>query len=275
MKWQVCHGETMSKDVFFRTLSEQCYVHVPFKVPHGAVDLAVAAFFRFLQAPAAIKTHIDFSIAPLHRRGDVGYKHRLATDDIYNDDKEFFHYHPAIESHYADFLCENPVVADLIQRARPLWDATATTVRETLTRFEKHSPGIVNRVFDTTNPHILLRFLKYDWTDSGRNLAKPHFDAGSCTLAIAESTQGLRIGRDADTLSLVNHRPGQAIFMFSSNYRQLLQNDAFQPGWHDVIQIDDTLKGRPFSRWAIVAFIEAHGVKALSRNETHKWALNG
>lgn len=262
----------MSGEVFFSTLSKHGYVHVPFEVPPGTIDLAVASFFRFLQAPTAIKTHIDFTIAPEHRRGDVGYKHRVASENIYNDDKEFFHYHPAIEKHYADFLQDHPVVADFLQYARPLWNATAATVRETLTRFEKDSPGIVNRVFDTENPHILLRFLKYDWPNSGRQLAKPHFDAGSCTLAIAESTEGLRIGRDPETLRLVNHQSGRAVFMFSSNYRQLLQNDNFQPGWHDVIQIDETRKGRPFSRWAIVAFIEAHGVKALSRNETHKWA---
>jgi hypothetical protein len=42
-------------------------------------------------------------------------------------------------------------------------------------------------------------------------------------------------------------------------------------GWHDVIQLNETLIGKPFARWAIVAFIEGHDVEALPRSETHKW----
>jgi hypothetical protein len=38
-----------------------------------------------------------------------------------------------------------------------------------------------------------------------------------------------------------------------------------------VIQLDESVIGKPFARWAIVAFIEAHGVEALSRSETHNW----
>ncbi len=43
------------------------------------------------------------------------------------------------------------------------------------------------------------------------------------------------------------------------------------PGWHDVIQLDETRVGKPFARWAIVAFIDGHGVEALPRTETHRW----
>jgi len=126
-------------------------------------------------------------------------------------------------------------------------------------------------VFETEHPHILVRFLKYDWQSSGKYLAKPHFDSGSCTLAIAESDAGLRIGSCPDDLQLVEHKTNQAIFMLSSNYRQLLNADTLSAGWHDVIQLDETRIGQPFARWAIVAFIEAQGVDALPRTETHKW----
>jgi hypothetical protein len=52
-----------------------------------------------------------------------------------------------------------------------------------------------------------------------------------------------------------------------------MNTDKLFPGWHDVIQLDETLIGKPFARWAIVVFIEAHGVEALPRTETHKWLL--
>jgi hypothetical protein len=65
----------------------------------------------------------------------------------------------------------------------------------------------------------------------------------------------------------------QAIFMLSSNFKKVMDTDKFKPGWHDVIQLDKTLIGQPFARYAIVAFIEADGVDALSRDETHKWYI--
>ena len=58
--------------------------------------------------------------------------------------------------------------------------------------------------------------------------------------------------------------------MISSNFKKILNDSRFLPGWHDVIQLDERLISKPFSRWAIVAFVEADGVEALPRSETHK-----
>ena len=60
--------------------------------------------------------------------------------------------------------------------------------------------------------------------------------------------------------------------MLSSNFKTVLDTQDLSAGWHDVIQTDETLIGQPFARWAIVVFIEAAGVKALPRTETHKYA---
>jgi hypothetical protein len=74
----------------YQTLQEQFYMSIPFPLERTAIDQAVQAFFKFLGESEDVKTHIDFSIAPQHRRGDVGYKHRHAEDHVYNDDKVFF-----------------------------------------------------------------------------------------------------------------------------------------------------------------------------------------
>jgi hypothetical protein len=116
-----------------------------------------------------------------------------------------------------------------------------------------------------------LRFLRYSWSKSGKYLAKPHFDAGSFTLAIAESEPGLRIGSCPENLQLVAHKEKEAIFMLSSNFKKLMDTDQLSPGWHDVIQLNETIIGKPYARWAIVAFIDGHDVEALPRSETHKW----
>ncbi|MCP4922940.1 MAG: hypothetical protein GY915_02775 [bacterium] len=116
-----------------------------------------------------------------------------------------------------------------------------------------------------------LRFLRYDWQSSGKFLAKPHYDAGSFTLAIAESGPGLRIGAGPATLQSVEHKPEEAIFMLSSNFKKVIESSGLSAGWHDVIQLDETSLGNPSSRWAVVAFIEGHSLEALDRIETHKW----
>lgn len=254
-----------------KNLQEQFYVNIPFLISSDIIDDAIQAFFKFLNEPDDVKNHIDFSIAPKHRRGDVGFKHRDPSDHIYNDSKAFFHFHPALFDQYADFLKANPVVNDFVIKAKPIWDLTYATVKEILTAFEPEFPGVVDKVFNTDCPHLLLRFLKYDWDESGEYLAKPHFDAGSCTLAIAESCTGLRIGSCPENLQLISHKPGNAIFMLASNFEKMMNTTELSPGWHDVIQLDKTLIGKPYARWAIVAFIEAHDVEALPRSETHKW----
>lgn len=253
------------------SLQEKFYANIPFPMPRSAIEEAVQAFFKFLHEPNDVKEHIDFTIAPEHRRGDVGYKHRDPGDHIYNDSKEFFHYHPALLERYKDFLKAHPVVKDFASKAQPIWNLAYQTVDSILKTFEPRYPGICDRIFKTEHPHILLRFLKYDWQKSGKYLAKPHYDAGSFTLAIAESCEGLRIGSCPDNLKPVEHIEENAIFMLSSNFQKVAETDQLSPGWHDVIQMDETLIGRPFARWAVVAFIEGHGIEALPRSETHKW----
>ena len=117
----------------------------------------------------------------------------------------------------------------------------------------------------------MLRFLKYNWQSSGKYLAKPHYDAGSFTLCLAESDPGLRIGRGPNDMKPVHHAENQAVFMLSSNFKKIMDGDSFSAGWHDVVQTNEDLIGKPYARWAIVAFIEAHDIEACSREETHKW----
>lgn len=263
---------SITLEEIYKALQQQSYVNVPFPITQSAIDAAILAFLKFLDEPESVKTHIDFTIAPKHRRGDIGYKHRDPNDHIYNDSKDFFHFHPAIFEKHADFLHEHPAVQDFMLKASPIWDLTYQTVSSILKTLDPKFPGIYDSVFKTDKIHLMLRFLKYDWQTSEKHLAKPHFDAGSFTLAIAESCPGLRIGSGPETLKLVEHKKGNAIFMLSSNFQKVMKTDALSAGWHDVIQLDETFIGKPFARWAIVAFIEAYGVEALPRTETHKWA---
>ncbi len=263
-------GVNLDIDEIYNALQKYAYADIPFPLDRSQIEEAVQAFFKFLEEPENIKTHIDFTIAPLHRRGDVGFKHRDPNEDIYNDSKEFFHFHPAVFEECSDFLEQNPTVNDFMLKAKIIWDLAYKAVQKTLETLEPKFPGVCDKVFDTDRVHLQLRFLKYHWQNSGKYLAKPHYDAGSFTLAIAESCSGLRIGTSPETLKAVEHKDSNAIFMLSSNYQKVIDTDQLSAAWHDVIQLDETLIDKPFSRWAVVAFVDAHGVEALSRTETHK-----
>lgn len=261
-----------SYELLHTDLQEKYYTSVPFPVPDSQIQLAVDAFLTFLQEPSPLKEHINFSIAPEHRRGDVGFQKRASANDLYNDDKEFFHFHPAVFDRYGAFLEKQPRINDFLEKAIPLWEGAYQVVEDILKTLDPHFPGIHEKVFNTACPHLLIRFLRYDWHSCGKYLAKPHFDAGSVTLGIAESCPGLRIGSNPENLRLVEHSPGHAVFMFSGNMEKVITQSPFYPGWHDVIQMDETFVGRPFSRWAVVAFIDAHGVDTLSRDQLHQWS---
>ena len=252
-------------------LREKFYVDIPFPIERGVIEKAVQAFFEFLNQPDQVKNHIDFTIAPQHRRGDVGYKRRDAENHVYDDNKDFFHYHPALFERHTDFLEENPVVKDFVMQAAPIWDMANKALQDIFNSLEPDFPGIYNKIFDTEHSHILLRFLRYDWENSGKYLAKPHYDAGSFTLAIAESCIGLRIGSGPENLKIVEHKVENAILMLASNFQKVIDADGLKAGWHDVIQLDEVQIGKPFSRWAVVVFIDAHSVESLPRTETHKW----
>lgn len=258
-------------DTLWNSLKTHQYVQVPFPIHPPVLDAAIKAFFAFLEEPEDIKNHIKFSISPAHRRGDVGFTHRVLQAEPYEEHKDFFHFHPAVFEKYDDFLQHSPVVHDFLLKALPIWKAAYETVHALLSKLDTKFPGTLAKVFDTQTPHLMIRFLKYHWAQSGKYLAHPHFDAGSFTLAIAESTPGLRIGKDPSSLKPVEHHENQALFFVSSNYQKLFTTEEICPAWHDVIQLDETQIGKPFARWAIVTFIEAAGVEALSKIETHKW----
>jgi hypothetical protein len=249
------------------------YIQVPFSIDQSQITQAITAFFDFLKLSEEIKNHIDFKISPLHRRGDIGFKHRDPDNDLYNDSKDFFHFHPLIFEKYKEFIQDNPIIDQFLKLALPLWKVTYDVVYEIINILEQDYPGTLSKIFDTYETHIILRFLKYNWGESGKYLAKPHFDSGSFTLAIAESGPGLRIGTHPNDLEIIHHQANKAIFMTSSNFHKVIDTDRLCPGWHDVIQLDEKKIGKSFSRWAIVAFIDGHNVESLSRSETHKWYL--
>lgn len=128
-----------------KDLKNQFYANIPFPIPRSTIEDAVQAFFKFLDEPDSVKTQIEFSIAPQHRRGDIGYKHRDEKEGLYNDNKDFFHYHPSIFEKYPRFLANNSVVNDFMLKAKPIWDLAYRQLKGIFVRLDADFPGTSNK----------------------------------------------------------------------------------------------------------------------------------
>lgn len=258
----------------YSSLLEQAYFQAPFSVSRETILTAVDHFFNFLELSDPIKNTIDFKLREENRRGDIGYKKRIASDEDQRDDKEFFHFHPEIFNRHQTFIDEQPILSNFLNIAYDIWLAAESTVQGLLQKLEQHFPGCGEIVFPCGKSETVLRFLRYDWQKCGRNLAKPHYDAAAMSLAIAEDKPGLRIGTDPASLKLVEHSTEHAIFFLSSNYKKVFGDQCpLKPAWHDVIQVDDQKIGHPYSRWAVVAFLVPYGIAELPRSFTHQYVM--
>lgn len=259
----------------YQELKENHYATVPFLYDHQFLDESMQSFFQFLKLPEPKKNQLKASLSSKHRRGDLGFTYRQKSEgNTYNDQKSFFHYHPKLKKLYAQEIDSNPVLKDFIERADKIWHAAYATTKQVVERLEEYYPEIEEKILKTDTPHIILRFLRYDIRTPGKYLAKPHYDAGSMTLALAESGPGLRIGSCPDDLQHINHHDHQAVFFLGANINQLTQSGDLKSGWHDVVQLGEKPKDNTYARWAIVVFIDGHDLEGAPESLTHKWRVD-
>lgn len=266
-----------SSKTLISTLKKQQYVTVPIDIKREEFEGVVEAFYAFLELPENLRKTILYKIDKNHRRGDMGYirKNRKKGD---GDSKIFFHYHPVLDAEYRELMEEYPCIKDFFKKARAIWQKSHDRLKDILKSLEGDFPGVTASVFDVApdqHVHITLRLLRYDVPRSEGKLARSHFDVGCCTLALAESGPGLRIGSKEETLSPIKHKDETAVFFFSKNIDSMLgKGSGLLPGWHDVIQMEKRLSGIPQQRWSIVVFVDALGstggtIKEMHTNPVH------
>lgn len=252
-------------DEICTTLEKDFYVKIPIEVSRPMLEDTVDAFLEFLKTDTDVKTHLKSLLPGHHRRRELGFMFRDTSDNDGLETKEFFHYHPYLLKEHSEFIASDPVVNNFIIHMDGIWNLVADTAKDMLKRLDERFPGTHDGVFDTAEPHIMLRLVYYKARPDQQILARPHFDAGSFTLAVAESAPGLRIGSNQENLTLVPYEPNRMIFMLGRNCQQMLPSKSLVPAWHDVIRLNDLN-----TRWAIVAFIDGHSVPSPSREDTHQ-----
>ena len=85
-------------------------------------------------------------------------------------------------------------------------------------------------------------------------------------MALAESAPGLRIGKDSESLRLVQRKDRLAIFMPGIHFPNLTNGD-FVPAWHDAVSQDGDTSSE--ARWAIVFFANAYRLRLPTFEEAH------
>ncbi|MFO0702837.1 MAG: hypothetical protein U0514_03160 [Candidatus Andersenbacteria bacterium] len=260
------------------TLDRQSYAEVPFTVPRAAIEEAVAGFFAFLALPAEVKQRFAYEIKQDERdRGmDLGWRERTSTTRDHSDDKEFFHYNELARTMFEPKLAEltaaeghAAIVRAFMERADGIYSAALATMQQSIRTLDARYVGLYEQFFPVgARPAVVLRFLKYNRGGDGTFLAKGHYDRSACTLAIAESAPGLRIGRDDQHLQQVEHRQGFALF-FPGLVMGRYTRGELKPAWHDVVQ-DGQAYNAGAARWALVLFSSPPGPIYFTReHHTH------
>ena len=253
---------------FQQGIRNQGYARVPFSVSQAQFQSAMEIFFEFLKLPFETKESVYFKIRPDDRGSEVGYM-RYRREEGKTDNREYFHYHTHADENFGELREKNPELDRLLNVMKPIFDEASLTLRAVLTSFEEEYPGITKKFFDDEKfSNFYLRFLKYDVDEPGSFLAKGHYDRGSCTLALAESAPGLRLGFDDKTLTEVEHTSGEVIFMPGLKFHEVTSKE-FAPIWHDVVQKSSDTYSHEASRWAIVFFADTLEIAPITYEEAH------
>lgn len=251
-----------------RQLQEQAHAAVSFPMTHAEFRQVMETFMAFLALPLEIKEPLFFKVRPEDRGSEVGYK-RYRRDDGQTDNREYFHYHRLAEERFGAARSELAELDALLHAMKRVHDEAVRALAGVISAFDDRFPGIHRKFFAEDRPgNFYLRFLKYDRAKPGEFLAKGHYDRGSCTLALAESAPGLRMGVDDLHLKEVAHREGEALFFPGLTFSDVTSPE-FVPTWHDVVQKDDDAYNDEIARWAIVLFADPADMPIVTYDEAH------
>ncbi len=253
------------------TIKKQCYVEVPLAIAPSDIDKLITNFFAFIALTDSEKGKfvVDIKQDERDRGTDLGWRRRSVDSGFGYDNKEFFHYNSQAQELFASLADQIPAAQSLIASLDPVYKTVLGVMQDMVRSLDEDYPGLYDKFFPKSGEtsHV-IRLLKYDRTRDGEFLAKGHYDRGSCTIAIAESAPGLRIGLDDQHLTEVTHSLGYGLFfpgISLGNYT----NQELLPSWHDVVQKGDLAYNDETSRWAIVFFCSPPDPNYFDRRTVH------
>jgi isopenicillin N synthase-like dioxygenase len=239
-------------DKILTELTQQGYAPLPFSLTKEYLNQAAESFMDFLELPE--KTKFSALAIKEDRGSTIGYMLRHSQKDTRADNKEYVHYNEYFERFFKNLLdTGNPRIDNFVNYSRKIYKEAKRTIQTILDTFEPLVPGISERFISHEKlPRFYLRFIKYDCAGTNGLIAKGHYDRGALTLALSESSPGLRIGKPENLKEIV-HEDSQAILFPGRAITEI--TDRIKPAWHDAVQ--KNAPPRPgVSRWAIVFFAD-------------------
>ncbi len=243
------------KPDFHELLATQHYAPVPFPLPLSDVQQAAENFLRFLALPERVKRKLHIP-AQYYRASADGYTDKSGAEN--KDPKQFFHWNPELAklASCQELQTTHPEIEEFFGSAKLIYRRIESVLNHLFSQHLACYRELVfdqNRLIDGT-----LRFLCYAPQPNHDFAARPHFDKGFSTLAIADSASGLRIGCcNSHPLKQVRYQAGTALFMPAWMLFQASGGD-IKPAWHDVIHTPDEPEINTFcARWSIVFFVNS------------------
>lgn len=249
-------------------LQEKTFAEIPLSLKKETIDEAVKSFMDFLALPQEIKKTYLYRILPQDRGSEVGYNFRERKLGN-TDDREYVHYHEDAEKGFTEARKQQPELDALLTAMKPIYRESLKVAKKVIAEFEHEFPGISNKFFpEQVPPKCYLRLVAYNRHEPGDFLAIGHYDRGSYTLALAESSPGLRIGTSPEKVTPVTHKPEQAFFFPGIRFSEVT-NNTYVAGWHDVIQKASDAFSDKYTRWALVLFIDSQEMTYVTWEQAH------
>lgn len=213
----------------------------------------------------------------------------LKTRGIFlpEDDKEFYHFAPdgigVMDANHKKYDW-GPIpqeVRMLNSAFYAIHKAGEEIAKRTLSIIEDVHPDIHDLVTPESLHDSPVRLLFYH-PGQNETLGAGHYDKSVLTFQIAESHEGLRIAKNADSpLEMVRRPADKAVFFpsgtLSGEKIGKYPDSPFQPGWHDIIGSETLNQGRHMpegtravcARWAIIFFVNRANYVQPDKALTH------
>jgi len=241
------------------------FAEVDFALESSYMDFAAQSWLAFLTLPEDTKKQFFINNAfegvsdsivgyvKSERKLDEKTGHPIGS----TDNKEYFHFNRIAINELSTLALADDRALKFFANATNIYMEAEKTHKRIMLAFDQEFPGLYDRFFSAKVPELYLRFLKYDFDGSDRPIAMPHYDKGAFTLALAESTPGLRLhyeGCDGNFDTTYVQKHPRAALAFPGFQFQGVTEGSFLPTAHDVVPLSSQ-EGAGV-RWSIVCFAD-------------------
>lgn len=265
-------------------LYEKGYVPVGIDLGKSDLQTAIDRYSAFLEIGEEYHELTRFLSTP-RGDGDFGQYRRVSGGHGERgevaDNKDIFHFgaqsRQVIEARLQGALPTD--MKNFLDVAEEIYWAAQRSKRQTLQELDYYQMGLVGIMQPEVGTiNDVLRFITY--YPNEEKLAKGHFDRSTCTLAIGESHEGLRIAPGQNGLKIdanekylayleehlqpVEHIDREAKFFLGAGWNRLPmqynsggRNDDLPLAWHDVVPSEKRVDDKVM-RWAVVMFINPY-----------------